>query len=285
MSAKIKVKYLNNYEYIKQLKDKMMNILNKRFLMIDTLQNTFLIYLKNTSIGFKRYMHDAFDMNEKLIGIIGSRGVGKTTFILQYLKALDLPFEKKLYFSADHFHAINHSLYEIAEEFSKQGGEVLAIDEIHKYPNFEMELKSIHDTFDLKVIFSGSSALTLEHAKADLSRRAILYRVNGMSFREFIEYESGIKIDTFSFEDILKNHSSIALSINEQIKPFEYFKKYLEYGYYPFYKQNRSNYNQKLHEIVNVVLESDLPLIFNIEPKNIFKLKKLLSSSLSVKTL
>ncbi len=255
----------------------MINILNKRFLMIDTLQNTFLIYLKNTSIGFKRYMHDAFDMNEKLIGIIGSRGVGKTTFILQYLKALDVPFEKKLYFSADHFHAINHSLYEIAEEFSKQGGEVLAIDEIHKYPNFEMELKSIHDTFDLKVIFSGSSALTLEHTKADLSRRAILYRVNGMSFREFIEYESGIKIDTFSFEDILKNHSSIALSINEQIKPFEYFKKYLEYGYYPFYKQNRSNYNQKLHEIVNVVLESDLPLIFNIEPKNIFKLKKLLS--------
>lgn len=244
--------------------------------MIDTLQNIFLIHLKNTSTNFKRYMHDAFDMHEKLIGIIGSRGIGKTTFILQYLKTLDIPFEKKLYFSADNFYAINHSLYEIAEEFSKRGGKVLAIDEIHKYPNFEMELKSIYDTFDLKVIFSGSSALTLEHAKADLSRRAVLYRVNGMSFREFIEYETHIKFDTFNLEDILTNHSNIALSINEKIKPFEYFRKYLEYGYYPFYKENKNNYSQKLNEIINVVLESDLPLIFNIEPRNIFKLKKLL---------
>ena len=245
--------------------------------MITTLQNTFLIYLKNTNIQFKRYMHHSFDMNEKLIGIIGSRGVGKTTFILQYLKELDMPLYKKLYFSADHFQAIKYSLYEIAEEFYKQGGEVLAIDEIHKYPNFEMELKSIYDTFDLKVIFSGSSTLKLEHAKADLSRRAILYRVNGMSFREFIEFERKESFSSYSLDDILKNHTQIAFEINEKIKPFEYFKNYLQYGYYPFYKENQNNYNQKLLEIVNVVLESDLPLIFNIEPKNIFKLKKLLS--------
>ena len=114
--------------------------------MITTLQNTFLIYLKNTNTQFKRYMHHKFDMNEKLIGIIGSRGVGKTTFILQYLKELDMPLYKKLYFLADHFQAIKYSLYEIAEEFYKQGGEVLAIDEIHKYPNFEMELKYICNT-------------------------------------------------------------------------------------------------------------------------------------------
>ena len=245
--------------------------------MITTLQNTFLIYLQNTSSEFKRYMHNSLDMNEKLIGIIGSRGVGKTTFILQYLKELDIPFEKKLYFSADHFQAVKYSLYEIAEEFSKQGGKVLAIDEIHKYPNFEMELKSIYDTFDLKVIFSGSSALKLEHAKADLSRRAVLYRVNGMSFREFLEYETGQEFDAYGLEDILKRHTDIALDINAKVKPFEYFKKYLEHGYYPFYKENRNNYSQKLLEVVNVVLESDLPLIFNIEPKNVFKLKKLLS--------
>ncbi len=255
----------------------MLNRLNKRQDMISTLQNTFLIYLKNTNSKFKRYMHHTLDMDEKLIGIIGSRGVGKTTFILQYLKELDVPFEKKLYFSADHFQAVKYSLYEIAEEFSKQGGEVLAIDEIHKYPHFEMELKSIYDTFDLKVIFSGSSALKLEHSKADLSRRAVLYRVNGMSFREFLEYETGRAFNAYSLEDILSNHTNIALDINGNIKPFEYFKKYLEYGYYPFYKENKNNYNQKLLEIVNVVLESDLPLIFNIEAKNIFKLKKLLS--------
>ena len=255
----------------------MLNTLNKRAKMITTLQNTFLIYLKNADTKFKRYMHHSFDMSERLIGIIGSRGVGKTTFILQYLKELDIPLHKKLYFSADHFQAIQYSLYEIAEAFYKQGGEVLAIDEIHKYPNFEMELKSIYDTFDLKVIFSGSSALKLEHAKVDLSRRAVLYRVNGLSFREFIAFESGEWFDAYRLDELLQNHTDIAFGINERIKPFEYFKRYLEYGYYPFYKENLNNYNQKLLEIINVVLESDLPMIFNIEPKNIFKLKKLLS--------
>ena len=245
--------------------------------MIDSLRNTFLQQLKNTSLSFKRYMHDKLDMEDKLIGIIGSRGVGKTTFILQYLKELDIPFEKKFYFSADHFRVNSHSLYEIAEEFSKRGGKVLAIDEIHKYQNFAQELKSIYDTFDLQVIFSGSSALKLEHSKVDLSRRAVLYRINGMSFREFLEYETKEKFSSYTLNDILENHIEIAFEINDKIKPFEYFSKYLKYGYYPFYKQNKNVYGQKLNEIINVVLESDLPLIFNIEPKNIFKLKKLLS--------
>ncbi|MCF6206846.1 MAG: AAA family ATPase [Sulfurovum sp.] len=216
-------------------------------------------------------------MNDKLIGIIGSRGVGKSTFILQYLKSLDVPIEKKLYFNADHFEVMNHSIYEIASEFYKRGGKVLAVDEIHKYPFFAMELKSIYDSFDLRVIFSGSSALELENAKYDLSRRAFLYRVNGMSFREFLEFERGIKFDAYSLDEILKNHTKIAYEITSKIKPFEYFNKYLEYGYYPFYKQNKSHYKNKLYEVINTVLESDLPIIFNIEAKNIHKLKKLLS--------
>jgi len=245
--------------------------------MINDIRDIFVKNIQNTSLKFKRYMHSSFDMDDKLIGIIGSRGIGKTTFILQYLKELDIDFTKKLYISADHVEIAKYSLYEIAKEFSKVGGKVLAIDEIHKYPNFAQELKSIYDTFDLKVIFSGSSALKLENSKVDLSRRAVLYRVNGMSFREFIEYESGVKFKPYNLEDILQNHTNIALEINEKIKPFEYFKNYLEYGYYPFYKQNRKNFLSKLKETINIVLESDLPIIFNIEPKNIFKLKKLLS--------
>ncbi len=245
--------------------------------MLDTIQNTFFYQLQNTSLRFKRYMHESLDMDDKLIGIIGGRGVGKTTFILQYLKMSDLPFEKKLYFSADHFEVLNRSLYEIAQEFYKRGGEVLAIDEIHKYPNFARELKSIYDTFDLKVIFSGSSALELEHSKIDLSRRAVLYRINGLSFREFLEFETKESHRSYTLEEILTDHVQIALKINEKIKPFAHFGNYLKYGYYPFYKQNRKNYHQKLFEIVSTVLESDLPMVFNIEPKNIFKLKKLLS--------
>ncbi len=245
--------------------------------MIDNIQDTFATQLQNTPMKFKRYMHNSFDMNDKLIGIIGSRGVGKSTYILQYLKELNLPFEKKLYFNADHFEVINHSIYEIANEFYKRGGKVLAVDEIHKYPNFALELKSIYDSFDLKVIFSGSSALKLENAKYDLSRRAYIYRVNGLSFREFLEYEAGVKFDSIALEDILQNHTDIAYDITSKIKPYEYFGKYLEYGYYPFYKQNLKHYKNRLYEVINTVLESDLPIIFNIEAKNIHKLKKLLS--------
>jgi len=244
--------------------------------MLDSLINNFYKKYTTISLKFKRYMHTTLDMDDKLIGIIGARGVGKTTFLLQYLKELKIPFEKKLYFSADHFLVSNYSLYEIAQEFEKIGGEVLVIDEIHKYPNFTQELKSIYDSFELKVIFSGSSAISLENAKYDLSRRAVLYRVQGLSFREFIEYETNIKFDVISLNDILNNHIELALDIGTKIKPFEYFKKYLEYGYYPFYKQNKNLYSSKLNEILNTVIESDLPIVFNIEPNKIFKLKKLL---------
>jgi len=246
--------------------------------MLDTLLTVSNRNILNTKTTFKRYMHSQFDMDDKLIGIIGARGVGKTTFILQYLKSLDISNDKKLYISADHFEVIKYSLYEIVEEFYKIGGKIVAIDEIHKYPNFQLELKSIYDTFDIKVIFSGSSALQLENAKVDLSRRAYLYKVPGMSFREFIEYETNISFSTFTLEDILTNHINIAYEINEKIKPFEYFKNYLEYGYYPFYKQNKNHYTQKLQETINIVLESDLSYVFNVESKNIFKLKKLLLS-------
>lgn len=170
----------------------------------------------------------------------------------------------------------NYSLYEIAGEFARIGGEILVIDEIHKYQNFEKELKSIYDTFNLKVIFSGSSALQLENSKADLSRRAVLYRVNGLSFREFCELESGINFQNYTIEEILSNHIDIAIEINEKIKPYEYWTNYLRNGFYPFYKENINSYNLKLSETINLVIETDLPLVFNIEPKNIFKLKKLI---------
>ena len=245
--------------------------------IIDKLRNIFLERLASTSLEFKRYMHDAFDMQDRLIGIIGPRGVGKTTFILQYLRELDVPIEKKLYFNADHFYVASSSLFEIAEEFHKQGGEVLAIDEIHKYAEFQRELKSIYDSFDLKVIFSGSSALTLENAKYDLSRRAVLYRVQGLSFREFIAFETGKELPRYTLEEILSDHTRIAYGIKEEIKPFEFFSNYLRYGYYPFYKENIRHYALKLNEIVNTVLESDLPMVFNIEARKIFKLKKLLA--------
>ena len=144
--------------------------------MIERLHQNFLQYLENQKIGYQRYIWNEINHNDKLIGIVGARGVGKTTYILQYLESLDIPLHKKLYISADSFEVLESSLLEIAKIFSALGGEVLAIDEIHKYKNFERELKQIYDMLSIKVIFSGSSAIELEHAKADLSRRAVMYK-------------------------------------------------------------------------------------------------------------
>ena len=165
----------------------------------------------------------------------------------------------------------------------KAGGEVLAIDEIHKYKNFEHELKEIYDFLDLKVIFSGSSALQMEHKKADLSRRAVLYRVYGLSFREFLEMKLGRKLEAYTLEEILTDHIEIAMETTKTLKPFEYFKEYLKDGYFPYYFENPNSYGMKLEETVNTVIESDLPVIFNIEAQNIQKLKQLIAMICSSK--
>jgi len=246
-------------------------------MLLESLTNKYTNIKKLQHYSYKRYFHKTIDFNDKMIGILGSRGVGKTTFILQYLDSLDISLNKKLYFSADSIITSASSLYEVAEEFSKNGGEVLAIDEIHKYKDFEYQLKEIYDFLDLKVIFSGSSAVQLEHKKADLSRRALLNRVGGLSFREFLELKIGNAFKSYTLEDILTNHIDIAHSLISSFKPFEYFKEYLQYGYFPYYFENPNTYTLKLEETINTVIESDLPIIFNIEASNIHKLKQLVS--------
>ncbi|MBD3793278.1 MAG: ATP-binding protein [Campylobacterales bacterium] len=245
--------------------------------MLETLTQKYQQIQKLHNYSYKRYFHDVVDFNDKMVGILGSRGVGKTTFILQYLQSLDIPQSKKLYFSADSILLSNQSLYEIADAFSKVGGQILAIDEIHKYKNFEHELKEIYDFLDIQIIFSGSSALQLEHKKADLSRRAVLYRLHGLSFREFLELKLGRTFESYGLETILENHLNIAYALTSEIKPFEYFREYLQSGYFPYYFENPNSYGMKLEETVNTVIESDLPIIFNIEAQNIQKLKQLIA--------
>jgi predicted AAA+ superfamily ATPase len=230
------------------------------------------VFNKN-SFSYKRYFHKSINFNNNLTGIVGARGVGKTTFLIQYLKELDLPFEKKLYISAD---TINiPSLYDVAEDFSKEEGKVLVIDEIHKYKNFEIELKKIYDILDLQVIFSGSSALQIDHAKADLSRRAITHHVYGLSFREFLELNLGLELPAFKLEEVLTNHVNIAYELLEEFNLRLQFREYLKSGYYPFYFEDKENYLLKLNETINTAIEVDIPSIFPIEYSNISNLKKL----------
>lgn len=244
---------------------------------IETLFEKYAKIRKLQHYSYKRYFHTSIDFNDKLIGIIGARGTGKTTAILQYLESLELPLEKKLYFSADSIALSNIRLYDVADAFSRSGGKVLAIDEIHKYKNYEHDLKEMYDFLDIQVLFSGSSAMQIEHKKADLSRRAVLYRVQGLSYREFLELKLSIKLPSFELAKIVQNHSQIVQEITQKIKPFEYFKEYLNNGYYPYYFENENTYALKLEETINTVIESDLPIIFNIEPQNIQKLKQLTS--------
>jgi predicted AAA+ superfamily ATPase len=223
---------------------------------------------------YKRYFYDMIDFSNSMIGIVGARGVGKTTFLIQYLKELELPFSKKLYISADTITI--PSLFEVAELFYKEDGKVLVIDEIHKYNNFEIELKKIYDILDLKVIFSGCSALQIDHAKADLSRRANIYHVYGLSFREFIELNQSITLPKYTLTDILFSHVDISYELLEKFKLRLEYKEYIKSGYYPFYFENKDSYLLKLNETVNTVIEVDIPSIFPLEYQNVINLKKLI---------
>ena len=225
------------------------------------------------NFAYKRYFHDTINLDKKLVGIVGARGVGKTTYLLQYLKALDIPFSKKLYISADIITI--PSLFEVANSFSKEEGKILVIDEIHKYKNFEIELKKIYDLLNLKVIFSGSSALSIDNAKADLSRRARLYNVYGLSFREFIELEKGIKLPAFTLEELLENHIDIAYELLQKFNLTLLFREYIKSGYYPFYFEDKEDYLIRLNETINTVIEVDIPSIFPIDYSSVQNLKKL----------
>ena len=244
--------------------------------MLEHIQQYSAMSLKNLTIESKRYFFDEVDFENKLIGIIGDRGIGKSTFLLQHLKELDLPLDEKLYVSAEFLPFGSVRLFELASEFSKVGGKVLVIDEIHQVPDFEKDLKMIYDMFDIRVIFSGSNAIKLEHAKADLSRRAMIYRFGGLSFREFLVLKTGQTLKHYSLEEIVENHTEIASEITRTLKPFAYWKEYLEYGYYPFYfETQKKSFLIRINQTINATIEHDLAYIFNIEPKFTIKLKQL----------
>ena len=220
---------------------------------------------------------NTIDWSNRFIGIKGSRGVGKTTLLLQYIKQNFKPDNTVLYISLDNFYFTENSLYELADVFYKKGGKLLAIDEVHRYPEWAIELKNIYDDMpDLKVVFTGSSLLHLHKAKADLSRRVVMYEMQGLSFREFLSFENNTDFPIYSFDDIIQNHIEIAMDIMKNIKPLAYFDNYLNYGYYPFFLENKNSFHQKLNETLLTVLEVDIPQFEFIQTSNIIYLKKLL---------
>ncbi|MGB0879311.1 MAG: ATP-binding protein [Polaribacter sp.] len=237
-------------------------------------------YEKYTSIQTKniRGFINTIDWSNRFIGIKGSRGVGKTTLILQYIRLNFKPNNTVLYVSLDNLYFLEHRLYDVASYFYKKGGVLLALDEVHKYSNWSIELKNIYDNMpDLKVVFTGSSLLHLNKSRADLSRRVIMYEMPGLSFREFVKFETNIDFSAYNIEEIIENHVEIAIKIKQKIKPLKYFEEYLNYGYYPFYLENKKSFHQKLNQILLTVLEVDIPQYSSIQTSNITSLKKLLA--------
>jgi predicted AAA+ superfamily ATPase len=231
------------------------------------------LYFSLPTPSFKRYLFTQIDFKSKLIGILGQRGVGKTTLIRQIAQHYELDTSKMLYISADN---VKKTLSDIAIEFASFGGKLLIIDEIHKAKDFALELKTIYDFVDIKVIFSGSSALELENSKVDLSRRALFYELGSLSFREFLAIKFEVELEPLSLEDILTNHQSIALTIKEQFKPLEYFSYYKAYGAYPFFTEGELGYNLRLNEIMNIILDSEVATIYNVDSDKISTIRKLL---------
>ena len=230
-------------------------------------------FLKNFNTTYKRYLYNEIDFNEKLIGILGARGTGKTTMLFQRLIELKSQNKKTLYISLDYPFLGSASLSELAFEFVDSGGEYLLLDEVHKYEDFAAHLKTIYDMSPLNVIFTGSSAASILNAKSDLSRRVSVFSLEGLSFREFLELENGIVIDKFSLETILKDHQAIVDDL--KIKQNQ-FKKYLKFGYYPFYFNKQSLYYESLLNTINLSIDVDLTSLGLVEQKYTYKLKKLL---------
>lgn len=233
--------------------------------------------VQQTESSFKRYLMEKLPWDERLIGIKGSRGVGKTTLLLQYIKEHYQIDTKALYLAMDDLYFTDNDLLDLVEEFVTKGGEHLFIDEVHKYKNWSIALKQIHDTYqNLRVVFTGSSLLEILNSRSDLSRRALVYEMQGLSFREFLNFNLKTGFEKLQLKEILENHIEISAKISAQIKPLKEFEIYLKVGYFPFYNGNQDLYHKRILEIVNMILEIELPTLRNTDISIVSKIKQLL---------
>ena len=236
--------------------------------------------LQNSNKRYHRFLYDVLlKSNSKFSGIYGSRGVGKTTLLLQIASSLELQSDEILYISCDHPHLADVSLFEFVSEFVKYGGKCILIDEVHEAKNFEQELKSIYDFLDIKVLFSGSSAIKLTNPS--FTRRYGMYYLPVLSFKEYLELSLDKSFSSFSLENILENHVDISNTITKELedeKVLKHFEHYLKTGAYPFYFENQDKYTQMVLDTINTILYTDLGSIYNITGDKINSLRKLLTS-------
>jgi predicted AAA+ superfamily ATPase len=231
----------------------------------------FRALIEKTDTRLVRYLHAKINWENRIIAILGARGVGKTTLLLQHIK-LNCDIQKALYVSADDFYFSSNTLFDLATQFQLNGGKYIFIDEIHKYANWSKEIKMMYDNLQpLKIIITGSSILDLYKGTDDLSRRVIRYNLKGFSFREYLNFTNNSNVKPYSLNQILKNE----VTVEDVEFPLMHFKNYLKNGYYPFF--NEPDYEIRLNNILNMTIETDIPMYAKMNIGTALKMKQLLS--------
>ena len=232
--------------------------------------------ITSTNLDFKRYLFKVIQWNSRLIGVKGARGTGKTTLLLQWIKEQNLATEKAAYFSLDDLYFTEHSLKDTVSQFYKNGGSILALDEVHKYKNWSIEIKNVYDFFpDLKIIFTGSSIIDISKQEGDLSRRALMYELPGLSYREYLSMLGIINLPVIDLDELLFNPVAIKKKIPQGFRPLEHFRNYLNHGYYPFGLEDSSSVHQRINQLIRTIVEVDMAELKDFDIRNAKKLLQL----------
>lgn len=245
---------------------------------IEDLLLNYHLRLQSTPLDFHRYIYDSIDWTDRLVGIKGPKGVGKTTMMLQYIRSHFANPDDALYVSLDNLWFQSHSLQDFVKYYYIHGGRHLFLDEVHYYPQWQTLFKNIYDTYpDLQIVYIGSSMLRLKSCEGDLSRRLLDYTMAGLSFREYLEYEGVASLPVMKLDELLRHHVSVAMDTKAKIPSIQpLFEQYLHHGYYPFYKVAQTGFESRLQRVVNQVLEVDYPAIDEVTVSTIRKAKRML---------
>ncbi|MFR1235222.1 MAG: ATP-binding protein [Barnesiella sp.] len=243
---------------------------------MESFYKTHKYLVEHVSSPVRRHLMDEIDWNARLIGIKGCRGVGKTTFLLQYAREKFGTDRSCLYINTNNLYFTEHSLRKFAKEFLSQGGKTLLIDQVFKYPGWSDELRYCYDNFpELKIVFTGSSVMRLKEENSALSGLVDSYNLRGFSFREYINLLAGTDLSSVTLDDIITRHKEIAHEIYAAVNPQEYLQGYLHHGFYPFFLEKR-NFSENLLKTMNMMMEIDILFLKQIELSYLPKVRRLL---------
>ncbi len=244
---------------------------------MEALLNKSTRLVRNVQTDKIRYLFEKIHWNNRLIGIKGARGTGKTILLLQKLKSLKLPARQATYWTMDDLYFTDASLVATATQFYNEGGRYLFLDEVHKYPNWSQHIKNLYDQYDdLQIVFTGSSIIDIAKEEVDLSRRALMYTLNGMSYREYLYFRHKLQLPVIKFDELIDGSNAWQEKIPLSFRPLEHFASYLKHGYYPFSLEDEDGFTTRLQQVIRIIVEYDMANLQGFDIRNAQKLLQLL---------